>query len=43
MGLTFADIQAISREQSALYPVRTLVPSRTFILTPLRNNVFLAS
>lgn len=22
MGLTFADIQAISREQSAIYPVR---------------------
>jgi hypothetical protein len=37
MGLTFADIQAISREQSALYPVRTLSSSCTFILTRLRN------
>ena len=37
MGLTFADIQAISREQSALYPVGTLSSSCTFILTTLRN------
>ena len=39
MGLTFADIQAISREQSALYPVRLHSPSCTFILTVLRNIV----
>jgi hypothetical protein len=36
MGLTFADIQAISREQSALYPVRLHSASSTFILTVLR-------
>ena len=36
MGLTFADIQAISREQSALYPVRHHSASCTFILTVLR-------
>jgi hypothetical protein len=36
MGLTFADIQAISREQSALYPVRLHSGSCTFILTVLR-------
>jgi hypothetical protein len=36
MGLTFADIQAISREQSALYPVRLHSPSCTFTLTVLR-------
>lgn len=36
MGLTFADIQAISREQSALYPVRLRSASCTFTLTVLR-------
>lgn len=36
MGLTSADIQAMSREQSALYPVRPHSPSCTFILTALR-------
>jgi hypothetical protein len=36
MGLTSADIQAMSREQSALYPVRSHSPSCTFILTALR-------
>jgi hypothetical protein len=36
MGLTFADIQAISREQSALYPVRLHSASYTFTLTVLR-------
>ena len=36
MGLTFADIQAISREQSALYPVRLHSASCTFTLTMLR-------
>jgi DNA-directed RNA polymerase III subunit RPC7 len=37
MGLTFADIQAMSREQSALYPVRPPPLLSTFILTALRN------
>ena len=37
MGLTFADIQAMSREQSALYPVRPCPLLSTFILTALRN------
>ena len=37
MGLTFADIQAISREQSELYPVRLHSAYCTFILTVLRN------
>ena len=37
MGLTFADIQAMSREQSALYPVRPRLASCTFIPTTLRN------
>ena len=37
MGLTFADIQAISREQGALYPVRLRPFLSTFILTTLRN------
>jgi hypothetical protein len=36
MGLTFADIQAMSREQSALYPVCPRSPLYTFILTALR-------
>jgi hypothetical protein len=36
MGLTFADIQAISREQSALYPVCLSSASYTFVLTVLR-------
>jgi len=36
MGLTFADIQAISREQGALYPVRPRPLSSTFLLTALR-------
>ena len=36
MGLTFADVQAMSREQSALYPVRPPSLSFTFILTALR-------
>jgi hypothetical protein len=36
MGLTFADIQAISREQSVLYPVRLHSASCTFTLTVLR-------
>ena len=37
MGLTFADIQAMSREQSALYPVRPRPLLSAFILTALRN------
>jgi hypothetical protein len=36
MGLTYADIQAMSREQGALYPVRPHSPSCMFILTALR-------
>lgn len=40
MGLTFADIQAISREQSALYPVRLHSAYSTFILTVLRIIVY---
>ena len=37
MGLTFADIQAMSREQGALYPVRPRPLLSTFILTALRT------